>query len=459
MTNHLTQELGNFIAGHPAGSLPDSTREAISLLVLDLMAAVGAGVNSDLARSARQAAVEMGGSGKAGVWMTGLRLDIASAAMANAAAASALDIDDGHRGAAGHAGAGVIPAALAVAEALGSDDEAILDAIALGYDNALRLATARPVASIRTYSSGLWVGFGVVAAVARLLRLDAAQCANALAIIAAEGPISYDNGRSRMQGTSVKEMIPTAVTAGISAAFRARHGATGPLDLLDTPELYTRAIATADLGRRWWLEECYLKPYAACRYMHAAVDAILELRREGAEIRQLQIETFPRGLSLSNERRPASLEAGQYSFPFTCALAAIHGEEALQPVRTASLHDPRVLELAARVELIAHPDFAESFPAGTPCRVILDQGDGPQTRTVLSPRGESTNPLSRSQVRRKFRAITQDNIDDKSQMSMLSALDGLLTQGFGALFTACANMSEPHKKQNATNSRSKNNAT
>lgn len=430
------QVFSRFIADFPAGSMPQSARDMASLLLLDLMAATGAGLGSPLTLAARHAAADLGATGRATVWMTGLRLDIASAAMANSAAASALDIDDGHRGAAGHPGAGVIPAALAVGEALGCTDEEILEAIILGYDVALRVATARPVPTIRTYSSGLWVGFGVAAAAARLLKLSAAQTAEALGIVSVEGPIAFASGVSRFQGTTVKEMIPAAVTAGLVAAFRARHDGTGPLDLLDDEAAYNQKILLGDLGQSWWIEGCYLKPYAACRYMHAAIDALLQLRRPEAEVRTLRIETFPRALRLSNSRTPASLEAGQYSFPFSCALAALRGEAALQPVLPESLADAGVLALAAKVELVAHDDFAESFPAGTPCRVILDQGDGPEVLTILSPRGDVANPMTREEVTTKFRRITRATLSETDQTRIVAALDGVLTTGFAPLFSA-----------------------
>ena len=433
---HVTEILGQFVATRPAGCLPDSARQMVSLLVLDLMAATGAGLHSPLARAARLAARDLGAPGPVQVWMTDLRLDIASAAMANAAAASALDIDDGHRGAAGHPGAGVIPAALAVGQAIGASDSSITEAIAIGYDIALRVATSRPVSTIQTYSSGLWVGFGVAAAAARLLGLDAAQTAHALAIVAAEGPVSYANGMSRTQGTTVKEMIPAAVTAGLVAAFRARHGATGPLDLLDHQHLHRRDVMLDDLGGRWWIEDCYIKPYAACRYMHAAIDAILQLRVPGAPIVSLRIETFARGLKLSNDRAPASLEAGQYSYPFSCALAALRGEIALQPVMPEALHDTDVRELAARIELVSHPEFDDLFPASTPCRVIIDQGLGPVAMSVLRPRGDVGNPLSRAEVVTKFDRITRFNLDDARRARLLAALDGLDEQGFAPLFAA-----------------------
>ena len=433
---HAIEELATFVATHPEGVLTDTALEAASLLVADLLAATGAGLHSPLATAARAAASELYGAGPAQVWLTGLKLSLAGAAMANAAAASALDVDDGHRGAAGHAGAGVIPAALAVAQALGSSDVQIFDAIVLGYDVALRIATARPTGTFDTYSSGRWVGYGVAAAAGRLLGLDARQMAHAMAIAGAEGPISFPTGSSKYQGSTVKEAIPPAVTAGITAAFRARGGATGPLDLLDRPDRFAREMLTRGLGETWWLQQCYLKPYACCRYMHAAVDAIGQLRKSGSPILRLRIETFPQGLKLSNARAPQTLEAGQYSYYFSCALAALQGVAALQPVDNVWLTDPDVLALSGRIELTAHEDFAAAFPMGTPCRVMMDQGDGPRSLTVLHPLGDVTNPMSRSQVMGKFRRITAIGVASAWQDEILAALDDLLTQGFTPLFAA-----------------------
>ncbi len=433
---HAIEELAAFTADHAEGGLPPPAREACSLLVADLIGATAAGLDSQLAKAARAAAEQIYGPGPAGIWLTGTTLSMAGAAMANAAAASALDIDDGHRGAAGHAGAGVIPAALAVGQALNAPDARIFDAIALGYDVALRVGTARPTPTIETYSSGRWVSYGVAAATGRLLGLDAPALAHAMAIAGAEGPISFPSGSSKYQGSTVKEVIPPAVVAGLTGAFRARAGATGPLDLLDRDDRFTRSVLTGGLGERWWLQDCYLKPYACCRYMHAAVDAILALRRPDRPIVSLRIETFPRGLQLANERAPRTLEGGQYSYYFSCALAALHGAAALQPVDPARLRDPEVLALAARIELAAHEDFAASFPTATPCRVILDQGEGPQSLTVPDPLGDVGNPMSRAQVTEKFRRIGAGSVDPAWQEVILSALDGLTADGFKPLFAA-----------------------
>ena len=435
---HAIEEFATFAADHPEGGLPTSAHYACSLLVTDLIGAAAAGLGSHLATAARAAAEQIYGTGRAGVWLTGSTLSIAGAAMANAAAASALDIDDGHRGAAGHPGAAIISAALAVGQALDIPDERIFEGIALGYDVGLRVGTSRPGATIETYASGRWVTYGVAVAAGRLLGLDARRLAHAMAIAGAEGPIAVPTGGTKYQGSSVKEVIPPAVVAGLTAAFRARAGATGPLDLLDRDDRYTRAVLTGGLGERWWLQDCYLKPYACCRYMHAAVDAIIALRQPGKPIDSLRIETFPQGLRLGNQRAPQTLEAGQYSYYFSCALAALHGAAALQPVDPVWLYDPEVLALSDQIELVAHDDFAASFPKGTPCRVILDQGDGPRSLTVLHPLGDVANPMDRVQVTEKFRRIGAATVDPAWQEVILSALGGLPADGFRPLFAALA---------------------
>lgn len=433
---HTIAELAEFVSSQPEGGLAQDTRQTISLLILDLIGATAAGLNSPLARAARQSALDAYGDGQAGIWLTGERSSVVGAAMANSAAASALDIDDGHRGAAGHAGAGVIPAALSVAQSVGASDKQTMDAIALGYEVALRVASSRPTAAIETYASGRWVGYGAAAAACRLLGLNTAQTAHALAIAGSEGPIVFPTGTSKFQGSTVKEGIPPAVVAGVTAAYRARAGATGPVDLLDNSQRYSRELLLGNLGTTWEVQKCYLKPYACCRYMHAAIDAILAMRDIGREIRKLRIETFPQALRLANERAPHSLEGGQYSFYFSCALAALHGRESLQPVQLERLADARVLDLAARIELDVSQDFASSFPTGTPARVFMDQGYGLEELIVLHPLGDVANPMSGDQVAEKFRSIAREIVHPRWQDEILAAVGRLEIAGFHPLLSA-----------------------
>jgi 2-methylcitrate dehydratase PrpD len=188
------------------------------------------------------------------------------------------------------------------------------------------------------------------------------------------------------------------------------------------------------LGGDWQTARNYLKPYACCRYMHAAIDAIAELRQPRKAVKQLTIGLFPQGLKLGNVRAPCRLEEVQYSYPFSCSLAALRGIEALQPVRFESLSDKEVLELASCVELEVASDFVDAFPNRTPARVTIDYGDGPQTRTVPYPLGDPANPMFRAQIEAKLRKISQGVLDPAAQDALVTAVNALDTESPSRLF-------------------------
>ena len=443
MTNHNDNEfraatLGRFIAETAAEAIPPQVRARAQTMLLDVLASAAGGFPTALATSKRGAAEHMFPGGTAGVWYATERLSPAGAAFANSGAATALDIDDGHRGAAGHAGGAVVPVALAMAEAYGASGPALVDAIVLGYDIALRIGASRHTHRIEHYNSGVWAVYGAAAAAGRLIGLDAGQMTQALAIAGAEAPMSLPTGVSKRTGSMVKEGLPWAAVTGMAAAKRARAGGTGPEDLLDRPDVYDFATMTGALGERFEITQTYLKPYACCRYTHAPIDAITVLRRPGAPVRSLTVEVFAEGLNLQNSPAPHSLEAAQYSYPFCCALAALRGPDALRPMRPEMLADADVLDLAARVDLRASPDFASDFPARTPARVTLDQGDGPKTLTVEYPRGDVANPMPREEIEEKFRVLAEGFLPEWTVAAVTAAADGLERDGPEPLYSALA---------------------
>jgi 2-methylcitrate dehydratase PrpD len=100
------------------------------------------------------------------------------------------------------------------------------------------------------------------------------------------------------------------------------------------------------------------------------------------------------------------------------------------------LEDERVLELASRIELVAHDDFSDAFPKATPGRVIMDQGQGPERLDVPHPRGDVANPMNRAQIVEKFKRISRDTLREETRAAAISAVDRLPREGFQPLFAA-----------------------
>ena len=204
-----------------------------------------------------------------------MRLSIPGAAFVNAAFASMLDLDDGHRAASGHPGAAVIPAVMATAEAHGADAERVLTAIAIGYEIGVRIAGARDVDTLHTFDSGLWCGQGAAAAAGWLRGLDPARLANAIAIAGTTAPGQTATAYTKLMGNNVKEGIPFATALGLVAVELAAAGFTGPVDFLDEEKRYDRSglerrsrRPLADRDRLF--QALWLLPLGACRHRRLA---------------------------------------------------------------------------------------------------------------------------------------------------------------------------------------------
>jgi 2-methylcitrate dehydratase PrpD len=434
---YTTEQLARAALALRAEDLSRATRAAVGRCILDLLGAAWAGSRAASATALRRMAAQTFPPGPAAVWFSAQRLPPAAAAMVNAGEASALDLDDGHRGAAGHPGAAIIPAVFAMAQASKSSPLEIMAAIAVGYEVGCRVAAARDIDRLATLSTGRWAPYGVAAAVGRLQGVAAPLLAQALAIAGTQAPDLAASGYSKVMGNHVKEGIPWAVLTGISAVALAREGFTGPLDILDHPDWFDarRILAGDDFGRA--VEAVYFKPYSSCRWSHAAIDALAAILAQHpldpSAIRKITVETFTRALRLTNEPDPDTLEGAQYSIPFCLAVAACQGADSLLPLAETSLHDPRAVALARRVELKVDADLDRLFPAQTPARVIVETEGDRIEKTVLAPRGDPANPLNQRDLEDKFRRLAGDGQATGQAQAIIEAVAGFEAGGLAPL--------------------------
>lgn len=423
----IARHLADFVNG--TETIPEATRTITVSAIFDLLTAAVVGFDSAGGRAARHAAKSIWGSGPAQSWFSTDCLTGPGTAFANAAIASMLDLDDGHRAAAGHPGASVIPAVFATADVINADADRVLTAIALGYEIAVRIAASRELDKLDTLVSGPWCGQGAAAAAAWLDRLPAPQIAEAIAIAGASAPNLAAVAYSQVMGNHLKEGIPWATTTGLAATNLAACGFTGPLDFLDNPRLYDAKKLTDGLGDDWYINGIYFKPYSCCRWAHAAIDALMQIQQEekisSESIQKIEVHTFARALQLNNDTEPLTLEAAQYSVPFCLALAAVRGTEALLPLREESLNDRTVLALARRVTLSIDPDLDAMFSSAVPARLEVTIQRGRFVRTVIAPKGEPSNPMTKADLRAKFDVATYGLIEPRFANCLVEAIEAL----------------------------------
>jgi len=407
--------------------------------LVDTIGVAAAGSATRAGRASLKAAPGIWGDGDCGIWFSGARSTAAGAAFVNATYAAALDLDDGHRQASGHPAAAIVPSVLAHAGQNGASSDAILTAIAIGYEVAVRVSRSRDIGALRTTDSGLWCGYGVAAAVGWLSGVSAPVMGHALAIAGQTSTSQTATAFTRV-GHTVKEGIPWATANGLQAVMLAVAGHRGPIDMLDEAETYAQERLIGPFEAPWAIQEAYFKLYSCCRWAHAAIDGALALQESTGishdAIEHLEVETFERALSLPNQAEPQSPEAAQYSIPFCVALALVHGASALLPMDNKFLADTRVTTLAKRIRLSSGRGYASAFPASTPARVTISAGNVIQSIEVRFPRGEPQDPLTTSELHQKFERLAV-NLGDEAILSISRAVNGLgIHQQPSGLFAA-----------------------
>ena len=429
-TPALTAELAGWLAGLHSGALPASTRHAARLALLDTMGAALHGrqefwAETALAWARQGYGPSAEGQGLATVWGEAQpSLRPADAAFANGVAAHAFELDDFI--AKLHPGAAVIPAALALAECLGSGGEAIETAVVAGYEVMVRASRALDPNAARLrgwHLTGVCGPLGAAAAGAVLFGLDEERTAWALGLGATQGSGLF---AFNADGAMSKRLHPgRAAHAGVMAAELAAMGFTGPASVLETDDGgFLDAFSDAaqperlldGLGGEWAVEQVYFKPYSCCGSLHAYVDAARELRDRLGRMPRSD-ETVRAGLprvvdvQCGFDYEPGTALNGQMSARFTIAAALADGNALTAQYADERLKNPELVELARRIELVPDAELDLLYPADYPGWVEIAGPDGQVERSeTLNPSGAPGHPGREAALLSKYNALAADAV-------------------------------------------------
>ncbi|MFD5858774.1 MmgE/PrpD family protein [Streptomyces chartreusis] len=424
---YISEEIAEIVTA--VEDLPPSVSDATRRCILDAVSAAVTGQGTPGGKAARDGAVAAWGSGSIPIWLSSARSTEMGAAFANSAAVTMLDIDDGHRAAAGHPGASIVPAVLAAVH----EDPALapraVTAVAIGYEVGLRIAASRDVRTLDTVITGRWCGQGVAAAIGWLKRLSPRVIAEAVAAAGSVAPIMAVAEFTEV-GNHVKEAIPHATANGLASLHLAQAGLIAPLDILDDARIFSRSTLLDGLGERWMIESCYFKPYSCCRWIHAPIDGLLKIMADEnltfQDITKIHIDTFGKAMTLNNQKAPKSLEAGQFSIPFCLGVLATRGPEALVPMTDPDLlNDPKILAFASLVEVAFDSEMDSYFPSAVPSRISVSSRGATYSETVMAPLGEPSNPMGWDALFGKFHALASHHLASHQEAALRRALDDM----------------------------------
>jgi 2-methylcitrate dehydratase len=443
----IIEQLARWVLEVRADDIPQAALTQAKLLVLDAIGCGYAALDEDSARAVLATLADLGGAPHCSVIGAVPKTNAPNAVLVNGALIRILDLNDyvnNRKGEIGGHPSDNIPVALAAGEMCGSSGRELIAAIVLGYEI---FGRAKDLIARDSGWDGVTISGLVAPAIAgRLMGLDAHRLAQALALSGARSPTPL---AVRHGAISAAKSFANALVAqnGMQAAMLARHGVTGPLDLMENPHglrqvlSKTEALAelTAPLPRDSTIMRANIKAYPCLATGQAIVAAGIALNRQvksaldGDVNRLKHIRIAMADMPFLRRQKddpgridPTSREAADHSFNFLAAVAVLDGEFGLVQFANERWNDPQVRAVMTRLEIVVDGQLNAHSPGSFPCRIEAKCDNGSTlVADIPDPPGFSRHGLDADAVTRKFNAVAASHLDSGSRARIIEAVMGL----------------------------------
>ena len=349
---------------------------------------------------------ELFGEGINTIWGTNINSTIMGTAFYNSLAISSTDFDEGHRKAVGHPASMVVPVAFTLGKSLNCSYNKVLKAIIMGYEIATRFSHARINSKIDTYSSGRWGAIGAATAAAYLLDLDTEKTMHALSNAWILSPTMLGGSTDVSTGSMSKEGVAWATQSGLQSALLAEKGFAGPYSFIDDHDNFKKDKLIENLGRSWLINSNYFKPYACCRWLHAAVNACEIIKLEDDikinDVEHIEIEVFGRAINLVGSKYPKNPIQAQFHLPFVIACMLKFGHVLPEHFCEENLNNKNIKEIINKTVLLEKEGYNEVFPEKLPSSVTINTKRGTFKEEVLTAPWDADCQPTDSELFEKF---------------------------------------------------------
>ncbi len=424
----VARQLADFLAGTAVTDLPPRALDHAAMLIASTIASAAAGRQILSASIIRDLARERGGRKEASIWFDpGVHVPIADGAQVNAVMSDAAASDDSDLRNIIHAGTPLTAVSLAIAELNGADGETVLAAMVCGYEAAGRIGEAiTPGFRDRGFHGCHGAVFAASVAAARLLRLDAAQMAQAIALSA-----TSIGGLATAADTSTAREYHAGLAAmlGVNAALAAQRGYSCEESVLEARHGFfealggadgaaAAAIATRGFGESWDIcTDMAIKLVPGGHPYHAIAEAAANAARKGnvaaAEVASITISR-PGMTKLSGPLHPADLIDMAHSPAYFAAAGVADHAFSWQHASDAKIADPVIHRLIDCVR-VGEPPSDERYRQGA--TVTIGMRDGRVVSdTVHVPKGAAMLGVAWSDVDTKYRALVPSSGLDEGKI-------------------------------------------
>ena len=307
------------------------------------------------------------------------------AALANGTLSHGSDMDDTSGSGWAHTGASSAASALAMAEASQSSAKDLITALVVGYEIGGRVdsATFPELRESGFHATGLAGTFGAAAAAAKILELNDDQTVNALGLAGTQAAgleewiFSGDMSKRIHAGKAAMNGILSALWAqegltGPASVFEGRygflatHGGTNHIDRL-----------TDQLGQRFEIMNCKIKPFACCHEIGGPIRLALELIKTH-KLRPEEIEKIAIGTNKTtaeNDLQLARTPLDAQNHPAVATAIALSRGHLFFKEFFEDYNHPAVAELGRKTEVYIDPEIDSAFPDKVGTRLTVTTGN------------------------------------------------------------------------------------
>ncbi len=403
--------------------LPQQIKERALMCAIDLMGALILGSYGGQYAAGAKLAHTYGMDGEIPVVGDSRRFNLLGAAIAMGHASNSFDIDDGFNMIKGHPGTSFVAGTLAAALFKGVSYQEYLTTLTICYEVTIRWALVMQKHYGFLHSTGTYGAFGTALGVGRLLGLDEAALNNALSIADYHAPLTPVM-RAVEYPSMNKDGVPFGALVGMVSVLDTLCGSTGKTHLLELPEA-KEYLDT--LGKKYYMQELYFKPFTCCRWAHQPICACQTLMKQYgftyADVESVKVNTFAAAAKLS-KIYPKDTDEAQYNIAFPVATALVHGDVGFNQICNAALNNTDVLAMMDRLTFVVDPQMEARFPEERLAWVEITLKDGTYYRSeVFAAPGEHTDPaLSLDWICKKFKRITAPMLTADAQDKLLQML-------------------------------------
>lgn len=341
-----------------------------------------------------------------------------SAVFINGLSAHVAELDDGVISGSVHPGSPLFSALLTFSESEKVTTKQFLKGTIIGYEAIVRLANmVQPSHKKKGFHATATCGaIGTAIGISVMLGMSKEEIKNAFsaAVISASGTLKAIEDNSELKPFNVGN----AALNGYMAVLMARAGFQGPEDAL-TGQRGFLSVMSDDFdesqlfkmkGEPLALNKVYVKPYAACRYCHPAIDAAFSIRENYSitisQIKEIKVKTYQLAVKNHDHTLINNVSSAKMSIPFSVAIALKTGKAGMSEFSYGNIHNPELSELTNKVSVISDEEFTAGFPqqSASSVEVITTEHESFYEK-VEYPKGEPENPLSEEELIKKFEVL------------------------------------------------------